>query len=98
MADPSFILFNKSLQQCRSLGARGGRAFGRNQRARRALTPPPPEVLPLPAVARETTAEAIAVWTRSFHGFGAPNQIILPEFPAISARENQKIKNASTSN
>ena len=67
MADPSYIFFNKSLQQCRSLGARGGRAFGRNQRARRrALTPPPPEVLPLPAVARETTAEAIALLDSQF--------------------------------
>ena len=66
MADPSFILFNKTLQQCRSVGARGGRAFGRNQRARRALTPAPPEVLPLPALARETTAEAIAVLDSQF--------------------------------
>ena len=66
MADPSYIFFNKSLQQCRSLGAKGGRAFGRNQRARRALTTPPPEILPLPAVAQETTAEAIAVLDSQF--------------------------------
>jgi hypothetical protein len=68
MADPSYILFHKSLQQCRSLGARGGRAFGRNQRARRALTPAAPASVLLPAVARETTAQAILVYrfTKSF--------------------------------
>ncbi len=29
------ILFNKTLQQCRLLGARGGRAYGRNLRLRK---------------------------------------------------------------
>ena len=61
MADYSHILFNKSPMQLRLLGARGGRAFGRNQRARRALSPPPPEVLSLAPLVRETTPEAIAV-------------------------------------
>jgi hypothetical protein len=37
MADPSYIYFNKSLQQCRDLGARGGRAYGRNLRHPRTL-------------------------------------------------------------
>ena len=46
MADPSYIYFNKSVLQCRSLGARGGRAFGRNQRARRALLPTPSRSAP----------------------------------------------------
>jgi hypothetical protein len=40
MADPSYTLFNKTTEQLRLLGARGGRAFGRNQRARRALIAP----------------------------------------------------------
>ena len=66
MADYSHILFNKSPMQLRLLGARGGRAFGRNQRARRALSPEPREALPLPAVARETTAEAITVLDSQF--------------------------------
>jgi len=64
MAEPSYILFHKSLLQCRNLGARGGRAFGRNQRARRALIarlPTPPQAVPLCAKPRETTAEAIAL-------------------------------------
>ena len=54
------ILFNKSLEQARRLGAWGGRTYGRNQRLRRA------RVKAIPAVARsrtalraETAAEAI---------------------------------------
>ena len=72
MPDHSHILFNKSPLQLRSIGARGGRAYGRNLRARRALpanTPPPalaPGEVPLP-----TAAQAIALldarfpWLRS---------------------------------
>jgi len=72
MPDHSHILFNKSPLQLRSIGARGGRAHGRNLRARRALlanTPPAvlaPSDAPLP-----TTAHAIALldarfpWLRS---------------------------------
>ena len=38
------ILFNKTLPECRLLGARGGRAYGRNLRLRKSQTPslPPP--------------------------------------------------------
>jgi hypothetical protein len=42
MTDYSHILFNKSPRQLRLLGARGGKAFGRNERLRRALLPTPP--------------------------------------------------------
>ena len=70
MADPSYILFHKSLLQCRSLGARGGRAFGRNQRARRAriaVMPTPPETAPpLCAAPGQTTAHAIALLDAQF--------------------------------
>ena len=69
MADPSYIFFNKSLLQCRSLGARGGRAYGRNQRARRAriaLLPTPPAAVPFPAPPQETTATAIALLDARF--------------------------------
>jgi len=66
MADPSYIYFNKSLPQCRSIGARGGRAFGRNQRARRALLPTPPQAVPLRAPPAETTATAIALLDARF--------------------------------
>jgi hypothetical protein len=60
-------LFNKSPMQLRLLGARGGRAFGRNQRARRALISPPKAVpVPLRAALRPTTAEAIALLDTQF--------------------------------
>ena len=39
MTDYSHILFNKSPLQLRLLGARGGRAYGRKRRARRAPHP-----------------------------------------------------------
>jgi hypothetical protein len=54
-----YILFNKSPEQMRYLGARGGKAYGRNQRARRALLPTPPQVVPQRANPQETAAKAI---------------------------------------
>jgi hypothetical protein len=62
-------LFNKTPEQLRSLGARGGRAYGRNQRARRALIalmPTPPAAVPLCAAIRQTTAEAVAMLDAQF--------------------------------
>jgi hypothetical protein len=59
MTDYSHILFHKTPLQLRLLGARGGKAFGRNERLRRALLPPPASAS-LPAVPRHTTAEAVA--------------------------------------
>ena len=64
MNDPH-ILFNKSLEQLRRLGARGGKAYGRNHRARRLLMPTPP-VTPPRVAPPETTAEAIAVLDAKF--------------------------------
>jgi len=66
MADPSYILFNKSLEQARRLGARGGKAHACNQRARRARMPAPLPILPLLLPPRETTAQAIAVLDAQF--------------------------------
>jgi hypothetical protein len=69
MADPSYILFHKSLLQCRSLGARGGRAYGRNLRARRAfaaLLPMLPAGVPRSAALSEATADAISVLDAQF--------------------------------
>jgi hypothetical protein len=43
------ILFNKTIEECRQLGARGGRACGRNERLRKAQAPPPAPSLPPPA-------------------------------------------------
>ena len=63
------ILFNKSPLQLRLIGARGGRAYGRNQRARRArlaLMPlPPPAVAPC-AAPGPTAAEAVALLDKQF--------------------------------
>jgi hypothetical protein len=66
MADYSYILFNKSPSQLRLLGALGGRAYGRNQRARRARTATPLPTVPLQAAPQETTAKAIAALDEQF--------------------------------
>ena len=66
MPDYSHILFNKSPLQLRLMGARGGKAFGRNQRARRALLPAPAATIPPPLPPRQTTAEDIAVLDARF--------------------------------
>jgi hypothetical protein len=66
-----YIFFNKSPLQLRRIGALGGKAYGRNQRARSALVPTTPTPVPLRAARRQTTAEAVAVldarfpWLRS---------------------------------
>jgi hypothetical protein len=61
-----YILFNKSPEQLRRLGARGGRAHGCNQRARRAQIPTPLPTAPMRVAPRETTAEAIKVLDAQF--------------------------------
>src|ERR1019366_3531566 len=66
MTTHRYILFNKTPEQLRRLGARGGRAYGRNQRARRALMPPPPQTVRLFTVPRETTAEALVALDAQF--------------------------------
>ena len=60
------ILFNKSLQQCRQLGACGGRAYGRNRRLRRLLHGQHPPILGKPDRSLETAAEAIAALDAQF--------------------------------
>jgi hypothetical protein len=73
MTQYPYILFNKSPEQLRRQGALGGRAYGRNQRIRRALllnddqtampsTPP----LPPCAVPQETAAKAIHLLDSQF--------------------------------
>jgi hypothetical protein len=69
MTNYPYILFNKSPLQLRLIGARGGRAFGRNQRTRRAriaLMPTPPEAVPLSDAHTQSTAEAIALLDAQF--------------------------------
>ena len=66
MTEYPYILFNKSPEQMRQLGACGGRAYGRNQRARRALLATLPEAAPPPALPRQTAAEAIHLLDTQF--------------------------------
>ena len=59
--EPISILFNQSLEDLRRIGARGGRAYGRNCRARHRAaqsTPVPMAAAVVPPT--ETTAQAIA--------------------------------------
>jgi hypothetical protein len=67
MTQNPYILFNKSPEQLRLLGAQGGRAYGRNRRlARRALPPTPPKVLSPHVLPGETVAKAIHLLDTQF--------------------------------
>jgi hypothetical protein len=66
MTSYPYILFSKTPEQVRLLGARGGRAFGRNNRARRASMATLPQLVPSRVVPRQTAAEAIAVLDAQF--------------------------------
>ena len=58
--------FHKSPQQLRRQGARGGRTYGRNERARRALLATPTKAVPPPTPRLTTTAESIALLDARF--------------------------------
>src|SRR5271163_3402672 len=93
MTEYPYILFNKSPEQLRQLGACGGRASARNQRARRALVATPPEAVPPPALPPQTTAEDIHVldtqfpWLRGAEGKRSRNREWVPA-PATLADQN----------
>ena len=59
MTENPQILFNKTLEQLRQLGAWGGRTYGRNQRARKALAAPRPPAVRPSLAPRQTAAQAI---------------------------------------
>jgi hypothetical protein len=61
-----YTLFNKSPLQLRRIGALGGKAHSRNQRARRALMPALPASVPLRNAPQQSTADAIAVLDARF--------------------------------
>jgi hypothetical protein len=61
-----YALFNKSPLQLRRIGALGGRAYGRNLRARRALMTTPMEAAPPRATLAQSTAAAVAVLDAQF--------------------------------
>jgi hypothetical protein len=58
------ILFNKTIDQCRMIGLRGGRARAWNRRIRRLQAAPITAEVLAPRV--ETAAEAIALLDRQF--------------------------------
>ena len=60
------ILFNKTIDQCRIIGARGGRARAWNLRMRPSKPSTEPPVIVAPRL--ETAAEAIAPWIASSRG------------------------------
>jgi hypothetical protein len=62
---PMQILFNKTINQCRTIGARGGRAHARNLRIRK-LQSAPKAAAETPVPRLETAAEAIAILDRQF--------------------------------
>jgi hypothetical protein len=69
MTSYPYSLFNKSPLQLRLIGARGGKAYGRNRRRQRALMallPKPPEVVPPGAARTRTTAEDAALLDTQF--------------------------------
>ena len=92
MTEYPYILFNKSPEQMRQLGACGGRANAR-QRARRALVAIPPDAVPPPALPPQTTAEAIHLldaqfpWLRGAERKRSRNREWVPA-PATPADQN----------
>ena len=79
MTEYPYILFNKSPEQLRQLGACGGRANARNQRARRALIATLPEAVPPPALPQQTTAADI--------------QVLDTQFPWLRGAERKRSRN-----
>jgi len=61
-----YVLFSETITQNRRNGARGGRAFARNQRLRKLLAPPPPAQPPDEEESPETAHEASLLLDRQF--------------------------------
>jgi hypothetical protein len=91
MADYSHIFFNKSPLQLRLLGARGGKAFGRNLRLRRALLPAAPlATVSLPTVLLQTTAGDIALLDDLFPWLRGAERRVTRRRPAQAASDDRK--------
>jgi hypothetical protein len=91
MTDYSHILFNKTPLQLRLLGARGGKAFGRNLRLRRALLPTAPATVSPPTVLLQTTAEDIAVLDDLFPWLRGGERRVTRRRPARATRDGRKV-------
>ena len=66
MTNYPHILFNQSPEDLRRIGARGGRAYGRNRRGLRAQRHRPLEAFERPVPHLETAEEAIAALDAQF--------------------------------
>ena len=78
-----YILFNKSPEQLRRLGAWGGKANARNQRARRGPVPTPLRPVPPRPAPLETATQAITVLDAQFPWLrGAENRVSRNPRPA----------------
>lgn len=67
MTNYPYILFNKSPEQLRRLGARGGKAHARNRRARlQGQTPALPQIIAGIDPLAQTTAQAMAALDAQF--------------------------------
>ena len=72
------ILFNKTIEQCRQLGARGGRAYGRNLRLRQSQAPVPPVAqLPAPpSTSLEENEDLHTMWAALLANAASPDNTV----------------------
>jgi len=77
-----YILFDKSPEQLRDLGARGGRTSARNRRLRLLTQPPAPAPMAgVPGPKEQTAAEAIAALDAQFPWLRGAEQRRAPRRP-----------------
>jgi hypothetical protein len=90
-----YILFNKSAEQLRRLGARGGKANARNQRARRALVPTPFQPVPPRPAPRQTATAAITVLDAQFPWLRGAEKRVSRNHGAAPAAPDRKWQTSS---
>ena len=76
------IFFNKTIEECRQLGARGGRAYARNLRLRQSQAPVPP-VAQLPP---ETVHQASLRLDAQFPWLACARRSTLRAVPSSTSR------------
>jgi hypothetical protein len=90
-----YILFNKSPEQLRRLGACGGKANARNQRARRALVPTPFQPVPPRPAPRQTAIAAITVLDAQFPWLRGAEKRVSRNHGAAPAAPDRKWQTSS---